>query len=493
MFMTACCVVLACWIAILILTLPSRYTSSHWQLAWVGLDIAELAGFAATAWAAWHQRQVVIFFMIITGTLLVCDAWFDLALDYGSRGFTTSLVSALVVELPLAFLLFNSARRLVRVTIATMMRLDGTAGHVPPLWRIPLFADGLEECLPARLRPGSTEAEARADVTAAGGPSSLGVRRSRGRTVDTSHFTEYRPLMFSIAYRMTGSVSDAEDIVQEAFLRLTRVLRDGASINSPKAYLATATTRLAISHLRSARVRRESYVGAWLPEPLLSDAFGGFRGEPDPAERAEMSDSLSMAFLVLLESLTPTERAVFLLHEVFGYDYKEIADITGKSEPNCRQIFARARHHVDEGKPRFEASREQREEVARRFFEAAGGGDLAALLELLAPDVMMVGDGGGKAWATAKPFHGPLQVARFMLGLARRGPKMGASMELTWVNSQPGAITHDADGRVINVFALDIADGKVQAIRSVINPDKLRRLGPVSDVALRGAGGRPPS
>ena len=209
-------------------------------------------------------------------------------------------------------------------------------------------------------------------------------------------YAEFRPLMFSIAYRMTGSISDAEDIVQEAFLRLTRVLRDGASIDSPKAYLATATTRLAISHLRSARVRRESYVGAWLPEPLLSGT------EPDPAERAEMSDSLSMAFLVLLESLTPTERAVFLLHEVFGYDYKEIAGITGKSEPNCRQILARARHHVDEGKPRFEASREQREEVARRFFEAAGGGDLAALLELLAPDVTMVGDGGGKAWAAAQ-------------------------------------------------------------------------------------------
>ena len=156
-------------------------------------------------------------------------------------------------------------------------------------------------------------------------------------------FTEFRPLMFSIAYRMTGSISDAEDIVQEAFLRLTRVLRDGAIIDSPKAYLATVTTRLAISHLRSARVRRESYVGAWLPEPLVWHG-----GEPDPAEQAEMSDSLSMAFLVLLESLTPTERAVFLLHEVFGYDYNEIADITGKSEPNCRQIFARARHHVDE-------------------------------------------------------------------------------------------------------------------------------------------------
>ena len=180
MFMTACCIGLACWIAILILTLPGRYTSSDWQAAWVGLDIAELAGFAATAWAAWHQRQIVIFCMIITGTLLVCDAWFDLALDYGSRGFTTSLVSALVVELPLAFLLFNSARRLVRVTIATMIQLAGAAGPVPPLWRIPLFADGLEECLPARLRPQSAEAGGRADVTAAGGPSSLGIRRSRG-------------------------------------------------------------------------------------------------------------------------------------------------------------------------------------------------------------------------------------------------------------------------------------------------------------------------
>ena len=176
MFMTACCVALACWIAILILTLPSRYTSSHWQVAWVGLDIAELAGFAATAWAAWHQRQVVIFFMIITGTLLVCDAWFDLALDYGSPGFTMSLVSALVVEFPLAFLLFNSARRLVRVTIATMMQLGAAAGPVPPLWRIPLFADGLEECLPARFRPQFAEAREKADVTATGDPSSLGIR-----------------------------------------------------------------------------------------------------------------------------------------------------------------------------------------------------------------------------------------------------------------------------------------------------------------------------
>jgi len=295
----------------------------------------------------------------------------------------------------------------------------------------------------------------------------------------TEDYEQFRPLMFSIAYRMTGSVSDAEDIVQEAFLRLTRVLRDGAAIDAPRAYLATATTRLAISHLRSARVRREAYVGAWLPEPLVADT------DPGPAERAEISDSLSMAFLVLLESLTPTERAVFLLHEVFGYGYREIADITGKSEPNCRQILARARHHIDQGKPRFEASREERDEVARRFLAAAEGGDLSALLELLAPDVTMTGDGGGKAWAVARPVHGRDRVARFMLGLSRLGPKWGVRVEPAWVNGQPGAVAYDAGGRVVSVLALDIADGLVQAVRSVVNPDKLRHLGAVSDVALR--------
>jgi RNA polymerase sigma-70 factor (ECF subfamily) len=292
-------------------------------------------------------------------------------------------------------------------------------------------------------------------------------------------YSEFRPLMFSIAYRMTGSISDAEDIVQEAFLRLTQTLRDGAAIESPKAFLATVTTRLAISHLRSARVRRESYVGAWLPEPLIATS------EPDPAEAAEMSDSLSMAFLVLLESLSPTERAVFLLHEVFGYNYAEIASIVGKTEPNCRQILTRARQHVDQGKPRFEASREQRDEVARRFFAAAEGGDLAALLELLAPDVVVVGDGGGKAQALAQPVSGAERVARFILGLFRRGLKLGAHGELAWVNGQPGAVSRDAEGRVVNVFALDIADGVVQAIRSVVNPDKLRHLGETSDLALR--------
>ena len=297
-------------------------------------------------------------------------------------------------------------------------------------------------------------------------------------------YAEYRPLMFSIAYRMTGSVSDAEDIVQEAFLRLTRALRDGVGITSPKAYLATITTRLAISHLRSARVRREAYVGAWLPEPLVADELAPAT-PPDPAERAEMSDSLSMAFLVLLESLSPTERAVFLLREVFGYDYAEIAEITGKSEPNCRQIFTRARHHIDEGKPRFDASREQRDEVARRFFDAVSGGDLNSLLEILAPDVVVIGDGGGKGRAAREPTYGAVRVARFMLGLFRRAQREGTYGVPALVNGQPGAVAYDAEGRVASVFALDIADGLVQAVRSVVNPDKLQHLGPTSDLYLR--------
>jgi RNA polymerase sigma factor (sigma-70 family) len=298
----------------------------------------------------------------------------------------------------------------------------------------------------------------------------------------------FRPLLFSIAYGMTGSVGDAEDIVQDAFLGMTRALQAGTVIADPKAYLTTSVTRLGINYLRSARVRRETYVGDWLPEPVVVAV-----GEPGPAEHAELADSLSMAFLVLLEALSPVERAVFMLREVFGYDYPAVARVTGKTEVNCRQIFARARQRILSGAQAAGAQaaggvpnparRAEGEEFARRFFDAAAGGDMDALLGMLAPDVVFRGDGGGKAQAIAEPLAGRQRVLRLLGGLFRRGKVIGAYHRLAWVNGQPGAVTYDADGRVVNVFALDIADGLVQAIRSVVNPDKLGHLGPVSDVA----------
>jgi RNA polymerase sigma-70 factor (ECF subfamily) len=298
--------------------------------------------------------------------------------------------------------------------------------------------------------------------------------------VDTSQYTEYRPLMFSIAYRMTGSVSDAEDIVQEAFLRAGKDGGKDAEIESPKAYLATITTRLAIDHLRSARVRRESYVGTWLPEPLLASAPGTPGAEPDPAELAETSDSLSMAFLVLLESLAPAERAVFLLREVFGYDYSEIAGITGKTEAACRQTFARARRRIDEGRPRFETSRAEGEELTALFLAAADGGDMASLLERLAPDVVFYGDSGGKGELFISPVLGRDRVAQVLRFSFERIVQLGASLGAAWVNGQPGALVRDADGNLVAVIVLDVLDGQVLAIRTVANPEKLRHLGPIS-------------
>ena len=291
----------------------------------------------------------------------------------------------------------------------------------------------------------------------------------------------YRPLLFSIAYGMTGSVGDAEDIVQDAFLGLTRARQAGTTIADPKAYLTTAVTRLGINYLSSARVRRETYVGDWLPEPVVVPADG-------PAEHAELADSLSMAFLVLLETLSPVERAVFMLREVFGYGYPEVARITGKTEVNCRQIFARARQHIDAGGRALDsapppARRAEGEELARRFFEAAAGGDMDALLGMLAPDVVLHGDGGGKAQAIGKPLAGRQRVVRLLVVGLRRARILGASLRLAWVNGQPGAVMYDAEGRVVGVVELDVADGVVQAVRAVVNPDKLGHLGPVSDVA----------
>jgi RNA polymerase sigma factor (sigma-70 family) len=301
--------------------------------------------------------------------------------------------------------------------------------------------------------------------------------------VDGPAAAQYRPLLFSIAYGMTGSAGDAEDIVQDAFLGLTRARRAGTAITDPKAYLATAVMRLGINYRKSARVRRETYVGDWLPEPIVVPVDG-----TGPAEHAELADSLSMAFLVLLETLSPVERAVFMLREVFGYGYPDVAKITGKTEVNCRQVFSRARQRiaaggqVRDGAP-SPARRAEGGELARRFFQTADGGDMDTLLGMLAPDVVFHADGGGKAQAIGVPLHGRQQVARLLAGLFRRGRFLGTSLRVAWVNGQPGAVGYDAAGRVFTVFELEVAGGVVQAIRAVVNPDKLRHIGPVSDVA----------
>jgi RNA polymerase sigma-70 factor (ECF subfamily) len=290
-------------------------------------------------------------------------------------------------------------------------------------------------------------------------------------------YADLRPLLFSIAYRMLGSVAEAEDIVQESFLRYQGALEEGTSIESPKAYLSAVVTRLSIDHMRSARVRKEAYVGEWLPEPLLTDS-----GVPEGGRDSERADSLSMAFLLLLERLSPVERAVFLLHDVFDYDYREIAAIVERSEDNCRQLAVRARRHIEEHKPRFEASREAREQLATRFLEAVGEGDFGALIDLLAADVVVYGDGGGKVPSALRPIFGRDQAARLLLGLGRQGRGLGVTFRPTEVNGQPGAMFFDPSDRLIAVWALDIADGQVQTVRSVTNPEKLGHLGPLADI-----------
>jgi RNA polymerase sigma-70 factor, ECF subfamily len=289
-------------------------------------------------------------------------------------------------------------------------------------------------------------------------------------------YGELRPLLFSIAYRMLGSASEAEDVVQETFLRFHRETSSGTVIESPKAYLSAVTTRLSIDVLRSARVRRERYTGTWLPEPVLTD------DDADVAAHAETADSLSMAFLVLLESLSPVERAVFLLREVFDYEYADIATIVGKSEDNCRQIAVRARRQVEAKKPRFEASRGRRDELAQRFFDAVTKGDEGALVELLAADVVVYADGGGKATAFPRPIYGRDKVTRVLMGPAGQAGAFGVvEVRRREVNGQPGAVLLDVDGRAVVAIALDVADDQVQTIRAISNPEKLRHLGTFED------------
>ena len=287
---------------------------------------------------------------------------------------------------------------------------------------------------------------------------------------------ELRPVAFAIAYRMLGSVSEAEDVVQEALLRVHQALQRGEQIASPRAFIATVTTRLAINELRSARVRREQYVGEWLPEPIITD------GRDDPAVHAETADSLSLAMLVLLESLSPEQRAVLLLHDVFDYGYTEVAEIVGKSEDNVRQLARRARRHVEERRPRFQTSREQRDELSRRFFAAAEHGDVAGLEALLAHDVELTGDGGGKVPALARALRGRSRVAHTLANWMRAAARVpGFTMRSVEVNGQAGALFLDGDGRLIAVWSLDIDGARITGVRSIVNPEKLGHLGPVAD------------
>ncbi|RSM96924.1 RNA polymerase subunit sigma-24 [Streptomyces sp. WAC 01325] len=285
-------------------------------------------------------------------------------------------------------------------------------------------------------------------------------------------FEALRPLLFSIAYRILGSVAEAEDAVQEAWLRY-----DGSSTRpaSAKAYLSATVTRISIDVLRSARVRREEYTGPWFPEPLLSDPY------EDPARAVELADSVSMAALLLLERLSPLERAVFVLREVFGFGFDEIAAAVDRSEAACRQLVVRARRHMAAGRPRFAADRQERQELASRFFEALKDGDVGALRNLLAADAELVGDGGGKAPQLARAVVGAENVARLLASVVPRLALVEVSFERHEINGQPGAVYRDRDGRVLQTLVLDVLDGRIQTIRTVLNPDKLAHMGPVAD------------
>jgi RNA polymerase sigma-70 factor (ECF subfamily) len=285
-------------------------------------------------------------------------------------------------------------------------------------------------------------------------------------------FEQLRPLLFAIAYRILGSVAEAEDAVQETWLRYQA---SPTQPTSTKAFLSAVVTRISIDVLRSARLRREDYVGPWFPEPLLTDPY------EDPARSAELADSVSMAALLLLERLSPLERAVFVLHEVFGFGFPEVASAVGRSEAACRQLAVRARRHMDAGRPRFDVDRREREELAGRFFDAFKEGDVDGLRELLAADVHLVSDGGGKAPQWGKGIFGAENVARVLAAMVSPFVQIGAVIEPHVVNGQPGAIFYDRGGKVVNTWTLNILDGRIQAILTVLNPDKLGHLGPVAD------------
>ncbi|MDQ3251114.1 MAG: RNA polymerase sigma-70 factor [Actinomycetota bacterium] len=294
----------------------------------------------------------------------------------------------------------------------------------------------------------------------------------------TEVFDRNRPLLFSIAYRMTGSVMEAEDAVQEAYLRWQQASED--EVRSPSSYLSTVVTRLCIDRLRSARVRREQYVGPWLPEPLLGEQAREIES------KADLEDTLSMAFLVLLESLTPVERAVFLLREVFGYEYAEIAALVGKSEANCRQISRRARQSVAARRPRFESSPQQEERLMEGFLQASLVGDMEALLAMLSEDVTLYSDGGGKTRAALRPIYGADNVARFLTGILGNIPP-DFTVRQTRINGRPGLVGYFGDGSPQSVVSIEVSEGRIMAIRLVVNPEKLGSVPPLES-AERGEG-----
>ncbi|HEX6443638.1 MAG TPA: RNA polymerase sigma factor SigJ [Streptosporangiales bacterium] len=299
---------------------------------------------------------------------------------------------------------------------------------------------------------------------------------------DVEEFLRLRPLLFSIAYNMTGSVADAEDIVSEAFLRLHGARAEGVAVESLKPYLSTVVSRLSISHLRSARVRRERYFGTWLPEPLVAEQ----------TSVADLSDSLSLALLVVLENLTPVERAVFLLHDIFDFEYADVAGVVGKTEVNCRQIATRARRHIDARRPRFEAPPQQRTALADRFFAAVENGDVDGLVDMLAADVVMYGDGGGRGPSLPLPVYGRHRTLRLLEVLSATLRRFDLHLDRGSVNGQPGALVRDGSGALLNVLSVDVFGGRVQTVHSILNPDKLGHLAPLvgPDHPLRRTGTR---
>ena len=286
-----------------------------------------------------------------------------------------------------------------------------------------------------------------------------------------NEFESYRPLVFSIAYRMLGSAMEAEDMVQEAYLRFQATPSD--TIASPKAFLSTITTRLCLDYLKSAKTRRETYLGPWLPEPIMMDKHGDLL---TPEQKVSHSESISMAFLVLMESLTPVERAVFLLREVFDYGYDEIGEIVDKSETACRKIFSRAKQYITQNRPRFQPTPEQHTKLLTEFFNTVALGDMDGLMNLLAEDVVFWSDGGGKATAAIHPIHAPVQVAKFLLGIRRLAPD-DAQVAVENINGQPAVILMDGAGTPLNVITIEMnADQRIQTIRVLGNPDKMSYL-----------------